>query len=134
MKKKQETIDSELYSPYEWHANTLRTWLVAYGIGAPVLLLTQDKLYDKVLISGVAQSIATLFLVGVALQVLLAFWNKTIMWICHYGETMPDFKKTCRYKIAEFLSEFYIVDFLCDLASIVVFAWATFRVCAVVMK
>ncbi len=129
-----ESVDSELYAPYEWHATTLRAWLVAYGIGAPALLLTQEPLYNKLLQSGNARIIAYLFLLGVALQVFMAFWNKSIMWICHYGETKKEFKISRIYKCADPLSELYIIDFLCDLGSILLFASATVWVTTIIMK
>ena len=39
----------ELYKAYEEHAKTLRTWLVAYGIGAPVVFLTNEQLSKRLL-------------------------------------------------------------------------------------
>ena len=41
----------EYLNAYAEHSKTLRTWLVAYGIGAPVLLdgsqpLTDDQVYE----------------------------------------------------------------------------------------
>lgn len=71
---------SELYAAYDGYSRALRTWLVAYGIGAPVLLMTNDALWLAVAESGDAAWIGALFLVGVALQVVLTAVNKTAMW------------------------------------------------------
>ncbi len=64
------------YAAYEEHTKTLRTWLVAYGIGAPVLFITHDTLMKAVQKSGEGRSLGLLFLIGVAIQVVLAALNK----------------------------------------------------------
>jgi hypothetical protein len=66
-----------------------------------------------------------MFLSGVALQVLLAFVNKTVMWVCDYGDTNEEFKKTCRYNLSACVSKQYWIDFLMDLMSLALFAYAT---------
>src|SRR5713101_4478781 len=72
------------YKAYEEHSRTLRAWLVAYGIGGPVLMLTNDHISLTLSGSGHARTIAILFLGGVVLQVLLTAVNKTAMWICYF--------------------------------------------------
>ena len=75
---KQITQESGFYGPYSHFSRTLRAWLVAYGIGGPVLLVSQDHLSGLVLKSGVGLYISTLFLGGcrhsdtrrIALQIL----------------------------------------------------------------
>ncbi len=74
-------LSTDYYKAYEEHSKVLRTWLVAYGIGAPVLFLTNETLAAKLAGSAVAGRVAALFLVGVAAQVLLAAFNKTVMWV-----------------------------------------------------
>lgn len=61
------------------------TWLVAYGIGAPVLFLTQSGVADALRKTGAARSIALTFLVGVSVQVLSALLYKTTMWQLYMG-------------------------------------------------
>ncbi len=39
------------YKVYEEYSKTLRTWFVAYGIGAPVLVLNNDELRRAVVVS-----------------------------------------------------------------------------------
>jgi hypothetical protein len=63
----------DLYTDY---ARMLRLWLVAYGVGAPVLFLTQPQVADRLRQSGNGQFIAIVFLLGVAAQVINAAVNK----------------------------------------------------------
>lgn len=77
--------EKSYYTAYGYHSNLLRTWLVAYGIGGPVLFINSAELYKKLVGSGQASLIAKLFLVGVFLQVSLSAINKTIMWTLYYG-------------------------------------------------
>jgi hypothetical protein len=120
------------YLAYLEHARTLRTWLVAYGIGGPVLILSQDSLWKRLMASGHLPRIATLFLIGVALQVFLAAVNKNAMWAVYYGTIEPSYKQTYRYKIGEWLSSQYTIDFALDLATMILFAVATYR-CFIVL-
>src|ERR1700693_6036282 len=64
--------DSAFYAPYAEFAKTLRTWFVAYGIGAPVILLTNKELWAAVQRSGSASHIAEIFLAGAFLQIFQA--------------------------------------------------------------
>ena len=73
-------LAAEFYKAYEEHSKVLRTWLVAYGVGAPVLFLTNDSLAAKLGASAESGEIGGLFLGGVAFQVFLAVLNKTVMW------------------------------------------------------
>jgi hypothetical protein len=114
------------YSVYEEHAKTLRTWLVAYGIGGPVLILSKDSIWTKLGETGLLRPMAELFLAGVVLQVLLSAVNKSAMWACYYGEIEPAYTITKRYKFGLWLSELYIIDFAIDLASMGLFAYATY--------
>lgn len=114
------------YTAYEEHARTLRTWLVAYGIGAPVLILSQDKLWEKLAAAGSLRFIAMLFLTGVALQVLLAALNKSAMWACYFGTVNESFRNSRRYRWGETISGYYWIDLAVDIISMAVFAWATY--------
>lgn len=134
-KAQQQKDDKGTYQAYEWHASTLRIWLVSYGIGAPVLFLTQDSAYDQFINSDTRHVTAALFLVGVALQVVLAFVNKTVMWAIYYGDDeSPAFKTTRTYTYAKKVSTWFWMDCLVDLATISVFAWATVRVFFLLLK
>jgi hypothetical protein len=116
---------SSFYEAYEGHSKLLRTWLVAYGIGTPVIFLTNDSLWQTLAQSGYAAKVGTLFLTGVGLQVLLATVNKTVMWALYFGEVSPRFKQKWLYRLADGASESFWLDMLVDVITIVFFVLAT---------
>ena len=128
----EEDSSADLFKAYESYSQTLRTWLVAYGVGGPVLLLTNDKLWALIGKSCWAQALAEAFLAGVALQVVLAALNKSVMWGSYYGEIDRDFRTTYRYRSAIWLAKQFWIDFLVDTISIALFGWATYRVFTIV--
>jgi hypothetical protein len=123
----QTTLADGLYKAYEEYSRTLRTWLVAYGIGGPVLMLTSDRISKTLIDSGHARSIATLFLVGVVLQVVMTAINKAAMWACYLAEDEDDYKETWWYAIAHWFSRNFWLDLTVDLGSLALFAIATWR-------
>jgi len=46
------TEREEYFKAYEEYSKVLRTWFVAYGIGGPVLLLTNETLAKAIKASG----------------------------------------------------------------------------------
>ena len=72
------------YKVYEEHMKTLRAWFVAYGVGGPVLFITQQEFAATLAGSGYAKLIGMLFLVGVLLQALVALFNKWVNWGLYY--------------------------------------------------
>ncbi len=113
------------YSAYQYHSNLLRTWLVAYGIGGPVLLFTNDSLWGQLRESWEVIFVGTLFLIGVACQIFLAALNKAVMWTLYYGEGDLQFQKNRRYKIMAWLSGQIWIDIGFDIDSMCLMSWAT---------
>lgn len=120
--------ESGFSSSYVEFAKTLRTWFVAYGIGAPVLVLNQDSLRSALTSSGQARAIAWCFLAGVGLQIFAAFTYKVAMWYLYMGELDPKFCDTVRYKVSERISLALWLEVLFDLGTMGLFAWATIHV------
>jgi hypothetical protein len=85
MSEQFEDKDAKDYAEaYRQHATTLRNWFVAYGVGGPAVLLTNEKLQLALKSSGSYALVGWFFLAGVALQVLLAFVDKYADWICYW--------------------------------------------------
>lgn len=122
---KQDKKDGGYFEGYAQFAGVLRTWLIAYGIGGPVLFVSQARLTDKLSESGQSRSIAILFLSGVFLQVIVALLYKGAMWYLYVGEEDAEIQKKIRYKISSWLSDAFWLELLFDLASIALFTWAT---------
>jgi hypothetical protein len=128
-KKKTKKPDSDsTFQNYATYAGTLRAWLVAYGVGGPVLFLTNEKAAARVASSAYAKQIITLFLVGVALQVGLSFINKWAAWNIYAGEVEPDRNDLLTYKIWDWINGQSWIDFIVDVGSVGVFVWATYLV------
>ena len=117
----------EYFETYKQHSSVLRTWLVAYGIGAPVLVLTNDSVWEVLKMSVKSNSIAICFLAGVAAQVLITMLNKNLMWHSYYGENHTEHQSTTRYKLTKRIRSWFILDQLADLIAIILFGFATFQ-------
>jgi hypothetical protein len=64
--KSTETSDRDGYfGAYEEYSKVVRTWLVAYGVGRPVLLFTNERISTAVANSPSAHWIAGLFLLWI---------------------------------------------------------------------
>ena len=127
-----ESDSTSYYRAYEGYEKTLRTWFVAYGIGAPILLLTDEAVRDAFTHSAQGRRIGGAFLVGVAVQVLLAIVNKTVAWANYYAATRPTVQGEWKYRTASWLSEQFWIDAIADLATVLLFGWATWTAFAVV--
>lgn len=125
--------NSAYYAPYAEYSKTVRTWFVAYGIGAPVVLLSSDTAWKAIVDANCGESIGFFFLTGVALQLVAALLNKHAMWNMYFQEASLEFATPLNppywdrwiYKISEWYSEQNWVDVLLDLYSLILFGWAT---------
>jgi hypothetical protein len=120
--------ETGFYEAYAGFARTLRTWLVAYGIGAPVLFLTQSSAAEALKTAGAARAVAVIFLTGVSIQVLGALLYKTTMWQLYMGE-LSALDRVGRWQtFCEMISTAYWLEFAIDASTIALFGWATWRV------
>jgi hypothetical protein len=72
--------DTGFYEPYVALARSLRVWFIAYGIGGPVLFLSNETAWKSLIKAGQARAVALLFLAGVATQVITVLIHKAAMW------------------------------------------------------
>jgi hypothetical protein len=124
----QEDQAAEYFKAYSGFAKTLRTWLVAYGIGLPVLILTQNAALAALNTAHSTRLVGRLLLIGVALQVGVAALNKQVMYGCYYYET-PNGRSArfqFPYKAARAISEWYWIDLIVDIATLILFGFATY--------
>lgn len=125
----KEDVYGEAFDRYE---KMLRTWFVAYGIGGPVLFLTQETLRKAFVAAPNAPTIGILFLLGLLAQVLESFLYKMTTWYLYRGEVKNDTKSHCIYRISECVENNYWIDIFFDLFTIVMFTIATFKVFPIV--
>ena len=119
--------ESGFFAPYAEFAKTLRTWFVAYGIGAPVVVLSNDKLRETLRLSGEARTVTSLFLMGVGVQVAAALIYKMCMWYLYLAELQPRLHETRRYRISVYVSEAFGIELFFDLVTLGAFGIATWR-------
>ncbi len=117
--------ESGYYDAYKGFANNLRIWFIAYGIGAPVFLLSNETGWAAIASSGNGKFLSILFLGGVATQILAALIYKTSMWYLYMGELGHISKESKTYKIAEVFSSGYWIEFIFDLITILLFGLAS---------
>lgn len=123
------------YKVYEEHMKTLRAWFVAYGVGGPVLFVTQQDFAATLVNSGLSQLIGVLFLVGVLLQALVALFNKWVNWGLYYFDedeapgqidTTDEPSRPNRLQsFCESYSNKVWIDIAADLATLTLFSAAT---------
>ncbi len=119
------SLSDGIYKTYEEHMKTLRAWYVGYGIGGPLLYITQPTFAKAVVEHGTVRTVGLLFLLGVLLQVVLALLNKWVNWGNYYYEAHPDVTRGKIYNACQSISKQAWLDILVDLLTLVFFAWAT---------
>jgi len=117
-------VDNENFSSYVEYNKILRTWLVAFGIGGPALLIVNEKLIVKLSAVNELGWIAGVFFLGVSLQVLGALINKYTNWIIYFGEVDESFQEKNRYTLALWLGRQLWIDIIFDLTSMAAFIYA----------
>jgi len=124
-----EADDAKLYlESYQSFARSLRTWLIAYGIGAPVLFASQPAFSEMLRNKNAVAPVIYVFLAGMAVQIATSLLYKVTMWYIMWGALKPEFKQSKRYKFFNRLSELIWPELLLDVASIAAFTWATVKV------
>ena len=114
------------FDAYASFARTLRTWLVGFGVGVPVLVASQADLSKKLAASGDSKRIVTLFLGGVAIQIAVTMLYKSAMWYTYFGAMNPAFRSRWRYRSAEWISEQHWLEVIFDVATMGLFVAAMF--------
>jgi hypothetical protein len=125
--------EKELEEAHKYYARTLRTWLIFYGIGGPVLLLSNKELAIRFEHSPDAWRIVYAFLIGLGLQLLVVLAFKTALWYLTYGERYAEFRTSRRYKFSLWLTDAYWLELLLDIISCLVFGWASIEVARILL-
>ena len=120
-----ETLLDGYYANYTGYSTTLRAWLVAYGIGGPVLFLTSDAASKRLAEAGNARSVISLFLIGVALQVAGTLINKWAAWHVYSRLNGAGLVQNCWSTFWCWVNDQTWIDFGVDLLSIAAFGTAT---------
>lgn len=119
---------------YADYSKAVRAWLVAYGIGGPVLFVTNDKLTERVAKSGYGAEIIALFLVGVGLQIVSAMINKWAAWHVYRGIGDLKYQNGKPHKFWNWVNNQTWIDIWADLLALGALSYATWRVLNVFLK
>lgn len=123
--KSSSREESGFYAAYAGFAKILRNWLIAYGVGCPVILLSNETIYKSLKETNCVCTAAVLFGIGVVSQLVAAMLYKTAMWWLYVGEVDTDFRERARYKSADWLSEQYWLEIVFDGVSIIFYVVGT---------
>jgi hypothetical protein len=121
------------HKSYSEFSKTLRTWFVAYGIGGPIVLLSNETAWGWLVKSGRASTMGLLFLIGGAIQIISAILNKQSMWYMYFGELKPATKSRTSYKLSDWYSDQGWIDVVLDFATILLFGLATWIAFSTIM-
>jgi hypothetical protein len=122
-----ESDEDGYYGAYVGFARELRVWFLAYGIGGPAIFLTNDAALKRLLSSGSGRFVAYAFLSGVVIQVAVALLYKSAMWYLYMGELSESAMESKFYKAANWISDSYWIEAVCDVFTLVLFGGATLR-------
>lgn len=112
---------TDYYKVYEEYAKNLRTWFVAYGIGGPVLFITNSDVASAISASPHRATIIWLFFLAVGFQIFLSGLNKYVNWILYAYHD----KEHWRGNLAAWISDQLWIDGLLDVATVTAFGVAT---------
>jgi hypothetical protein len=122
------------FDNYSEYSKTLRSWLVAYGIGGPVLFLASKDAPAKIEQSPHLELIIALFVGGVGFQILLAFINKWAAWHMYKGDLESSYKDNRAYRVWGWINDQSWIDFLIDMGALVSFSVATYIVLRILLS
>ncbi|KPK43824.1 MAG: hypothetical protein AMK72_12835 [Planctomycetes bacterium SM23_25] len=116
---------SDLHPGYVGLARILRVLLISYGLGTPVILLSNGSIFAELREQGNIGAMAVLFGIGVGMQLVAAVPYKIAVRWFHRGELEKKFQRTRRYKLAKRPWALYPLEAVFDLASIGLYVWGT---------
>jgi hypothetical protein len=126
----EEPLDAEAYyRSYKGFATALRTSLIAYGIGAPLFIVSQPNIWGSISYEAAAL-VTRLYLLGVALQAAHAMFFKWSQWklFIHASKLSKS-----EPKIENWASRVYWLDHVADIGSFTLFAFATWKLVVAVV-
>lgn len=124
------------FQNYAEYSKTFRSWMVAYGVGGPVLFFIGKDAPAAVAASPYASLIVILFLLGVSLQIFLALINKWAAYHMYRGAysiyqrangdpECDNHDQSTAYKYWDMINSQSWIDFFVDVVALLSFAIAT---------
>jgi hypothetical protein len=116
------------FDSYASLAQTFRGWLVAYGIGVPVLFLSRDPVMGALKNIPDARYVILAYLVGTVLQAALVWMCKLCMWWAYLEEMHAISKVSLRYRFTDWFTNTFWIEGLVDFLTVGLFVYATGRI------
>jgi hypothetical protein len=111
----------EYYRPYRDYAWRFRIWLVAFGVSAPIALLSNSTTYSSLKTSCAAKAAIWLLFAGVLIQISLTWLYKWCMWVLYMSEIGQIQLNDERLKLAHKISCSFAIEFILDLTTVLFF-------------
>lgn len=125
----EKLSDEGFFESYSEHAKTLRTWLIAYGIGVPFLFATDQRFASILLQADVVVTPFVLFFSGIALQLMQVFGYKITMGYLYIYEKQPEITKDWwQVKCSIKWSDWTWPIVISDLGSMLLYGIATVQI------
>ncbi len=111
--------DQRLVTVNFWRSSRiLRAWLVAFGVGLPAIVLTNERLFDGLVEAGMAKRVFGLIFIAVGLQVGAECWLKYRHWL-EYARSFERSSCSSKRLVTKRIARIYFtVSLTIDLASI----------------
>lgn len=122
--KNDKCAKEDNLNQYAEYNKTLRAWLVGFGFGVPALFIINETAQNKLSASPNADCIIWLFLIGASFQVLLGLLNKIISWCTYHKYDKGESKVNCIVLFFSSMENYFIIDVILDILSIVSFGWS----------
>lgn len=119
--------ESGFYEAYSGFAKTLRTWLIAFGVGAPIIFFQSPEAWAALGKNGAVRPFVYCFLIGIAIQVFCSLLFKTAMWYLYMSELGEIQEDAWQFTASQWVSTAYWLELFLDVATISLFTYATFR-------
>jgi hypothetical protein len=124
----RKRLSAANFANYTEYNKTLRTWFVTFGLGAPSLFLINNQLGTKLASDENHKWIVAAYLIGCGAQVVIALINKFTAWHGYHDQQFIEVKHTLCHRLFRKLDDAFWIDMLADVATSVLFAYATWKV------
>lgn len=122
------------YDSYKEFSWKFRVWLIAYGVSVPFIVLNNEKARVAVANSSCGITFLKISLIGVLIQIVMAFAYKCCMWNCDRNARgrLPDDSFWVKWSV--WLTENFWVEVAGDLLSLGSFSVSTWELLSIVSK
>ncbi|MBI3706429.1 MAG: hypothetical protein HY246_01880 [Proteobacteria bacterium] len=115
-----EESAKDFFTNYAEYNRALRAWFVTFGLGGPALFLVKPELVAPLKSTGNLRFVVLAFICGCTFQIGIALINK----ICAWYEYDSKRKSKPFRGFWRSVSDWFWLDILCDIGTVVLFATA----------